>query len=123
MALAVFVTEPASTSDCFTAYDTSHATDAAGASVAIGDEKPHGDTIVAPPRASVTATSVSVTLPVFSTVTVHTTGSPALAGAPLFKGLGHIERGGRCDGDLVGIGIRDVGADRRLARCASRVRY
>src|SRR4249919_2676964 len=48
----------------------------------MGVENPHGVTSVAPLSASVTVTLVSVTLPVFFTVTVQTTGSPALTGAP-----------------------------------------
>jgi hypothetical protein len=59
-AVAVFTTEPASTSACVSVYDAEHVVDPPGASVATGQD-------TAPTFGSETPTEVNVTFPVFVT--------------------------------------------------------
>ena len=74
VAVAVFVTEPASTSACDTAYDAVHVVDAPGANDATGH-----DTADRPGNGSDTPTAVNVTLPVFVTTNEYATAAPAAA--------------------------------------------
>jgi hypothetical protein len=74
--VAVFVTSPAFTSACVTAYVAVQVVDPPGASVVTGHEITGG--VPVPENAvSVTATPVSVTLPVLVTPKLYVTRSPA----------------------------------------------
>ena len=73
-AVAVFTTEPASTSACVTRYEAVHVVDAPGANDATGHV-----TADRPGNGSATPTEVSVTFPVFVTTNEYATASPAAA--------------------------------------------
>ena len=72
--VAVFTTEPASTSACVTEYDAEQVVEPPGASIGTGQM-----TAVRPGNGSDTPTAVSVTLPVFVTTNEYATASPAAA--------------------------------------------